>query len=126
MTDVNLIRPIFSWDWLMCSEIQSIINMVGTWQHPGRLGAEEAEAFTSSSEGHEEKTGIQGARMSVLKATPTMAYFLQQSHNFSNKDTPPNFATSCDKHIQNITFQTLAPIGLFKHKNLWGPYLAIA
>jgi hypothetical protein len=36
------------------------------------------ESSTSSSEGCEEKTGIQGARMRVLKATLTMTHFLLQ------------------------------------------------
>jgi hypothetical protein len=42
-----------------------------------------------------------------------------QWHTYSNNATP-NSATSWDKHIQNITFHSLAPKGLFKHMNLWG------
>jgi hypothetical protein len=46
MTKATLIKDNFNWDWLTGSEVQSIIIMVGTWQHPGRHGAEEgAESF---------------------------------------------------------------------------------
>jgi hypothetical protein len=41
MTKATLIRTAFHWGWLIGSEVQSIIIKVGTWQHPGRLGAEE-------------------------------------------------------------------------------------
>jgi hypothetical protein len=40
MTKATLIRTIFNWSWLTGSEVQSIIIKVGTWQHPGRHGAE--------------------------------------------------------------------------------------
>ena len=41
----------FNWDWLMGSEVQSIIIKVGAWQHPGRHGAGGAGSSASSSEG---------------------------------------------------------------------------
>jgi hypothetical protein len=51
MTKATLIRIAFNWGWLTGLEIQSIIIQVGTWPHPGRHGAGEAESSTSSSEG---------------------------------------------------------------------------
>jgi hypothetical protein len=51
MTKASLIRTTFNWGWLTGSEVQSIIIKAGTWQHPGRHGAGEAESSTSSSEG---------------------------------------------------------------------------
>ena len=50
MTKAALIRTTFNWGWLTI-ELQSIITKVGTWQHPGKLGAGGAESSTSSSEG---------------------------------------------------------------------------
>jgi hypothetical protein len=50
MTNATLIRATFNWGWLTGSEVQSIIIKMGTWQHPGKLGAEGAESSTSSSE----------------------------------------------------------------------------
>ena len=47
----SLIRKTFNWAWLTGSEVRAIIIKVGTWQNPGRHGAEGAESFTSSSEG---------------------------------------------------------------------------
>jgi hypothetical protein len=48
MTKATLIRTTFNWGWLIDSEVQSIIIKAGTWQHPGRHGAGEAESSTSS------------------------------------------------------------------------------
>ena len=45
MTKASLIRTIFKWDWLVGSEIQSIIIKVGAWQHPGRHGAGGVESY---------------------------------------------------------------------------------
>ena len=50
-TKLSLIKIIFNWDWLTGSEVQSIINKVGAWQHPSRHGAGGAESSTTSSEG---------------------------------------------------------------------------
>jgi hypothetical protein len=58
MTKATLRRTTFNWAWLTGSEAQSIIIMMGAWQHPGRHGAGEAESSTSSSEGKQEKTGF--------------------------------------------------------------------
>jgi hypothetical protein len=41
----------FRWGRLTGSEILCSIIKVGTWQHPGRHDAGEAESSTSSSEG---------------------------------------------------------------------------
>jgi hypothetical protein len=51
MTKASLIRTTFNWGWLTGSEVQSIIIKVGSWQHPGRHGAGEAESFASLFEG---------------------------------------------------------------------------
>jgi hypothetical protein len=51
MTKATLIKTTFNWGWLTGSKIQSIIIMVGAWQHLGRHGAGRAESSTSSSEG---------------------------------------------------------------------------
>jgi hypothetical protein len=51
MTKATLTRTIFNWGWLTGSEVQSIIMEAGTWWHPGRHGAGEAESSTFSSEG---------------------------------------------------------------------------
>jgi len=40
MTKATFIRTTFNWGWLTGSEVQSIIIEAGTWQHPGRHGAE--------------------------------------------------------------------------------------
>jgi len=79
-TPATLVRTPFNWGWLTGSEVQSIIIKVGTWQHPGRHGAGGAESSASSSEGRQEKTGFQAARMRVLKPVPTVTHFLQQGH----------------------------------------------
>jgi hypothetical protein len=50
MAKATLIRTRFNWGWLTCSEVQSIIIQVGTWQRLGRHGAGGAENSTSSSE----------------------------------------------------------------------------
>jgi hypothetical protein len=50
MIKATLIRT-FNWGWLTCSEVQSIINKVGTWQHPDRYDKGGAENSISSSEG---------------------------------------------------------------------------
>ena len=55
MTMVTLIRTTFHWGLLTASEVQSIIIMSGSWQHPGRDGAGGAESSTSSSKGCQEK-----------------------------------------------------------------------
>jgi hypothetical protein len=47
------------WVWLTGSEVQTIIIKARAWQDPGRHGAGEAESFTSSSEGFQEKTSSQ-------------------------------------------------------------------
>jgi hypothetical protein len=72
MTKASLLRTTFTWDWLTGLEVQSIVIKVGTWQHPGRHGAERAESSISSSEGCQEKTDFQAARMKALKPTPTV------------------------------------------------------
>jgi hypothetical protein len=50
MTKATLIRTPFNWGWLTGLKVQSIIIKAGAWQLPGRLGADEAESSTSSSE----------------------------------------------------------------------------
>jgi hypothetical protein len=67
MTKATLIRTTCNWDWVIGSEVQSIIIRAGTWQHPGRHGAGGAESSTSSSEGYYWKIDFQAARMRVLK-----------------------------------------------------------
>jgi hypothetical protein len=120
-------KKTFNWSWLTGSEVQSIIVKLETWQHLGRHGAGGAESSTSSSEGSQEHTTIlQEARRRDSKPIPTVTHFLQQGHTYSNKATVPNSATPWTKHIQTITFHSLAPIGLFKHMSKWGLYLAIA
>jgi len=47
-----LIQTTHNWGWLAGSEVQSIIIMVGAWQHPGRHDPRGAESSTSSSEGY--------------------------------------------------------------------------
>ena len=42
----------------------------------------------------------------ALKPTPTVTHFLQESHTYSNKVTPPNSATPWAKHIQTTTFHS--------------------
>jgi hypothetical protein len=71
MTKATLIRTTFNWGWLTGSEVQSIIIKVGAWQHPGRHDTGGAESSTFSSEGCQQNTGFQAARMKVLKPTPT-------------------------------------------------------
>ena len=97
----------FNWGWLTGSEVQSIIIKVEAWQPPGRHVAGGAESSTSSSEGHQEKTVSQAARRLVLQPTPTVTHFLQQGHTYSNKATPPNSATPCDKYFQTTIFGIL-------------------
>ena len=80
MNKTTLIRTTFNWGWLTGSEVQSIIFMAGTWQHPGRHAAGGAESSTSCSEGCQEKTGFQAARMRVSKPTPTVTHLLQQGY----------------------------------------------
>ena len=60
----------FNWDWLIGSEVQSIIVKARTWQHRGRHGAGSAESSTSSSEGCKWKTHFQAAKMRVLSPHP--------------------------------------------------------
>jgi hypothetical protein len=66
-TKATLIRTTFNWGWLTGSEVQSIIITmiikVGAWQHSGRHDARTAESSTSPSEGKQEKTGFQAARI---------------------------------------------------------------
>jgi hypothetical protein len=50
MTKTTLIRTIFNWGWLTGSKVPSIITKEGTWQCPGRHGAEGTVSSTSSSE----------------------------------------------------------------------------
>ena len=50
MTKASLIKTTFNWCWLTESEVQSVIIKAGTWQYPGKHGAEGAESSTSSSE----------------------------------------------------------------------------
>jgi len=64
--------------------------------------------------------------MGVLKPKLTVTHLLQQDHTYSNKATPPSSATSWTRQTQTTTFHPLASIGLFKHMDLWGPYLNIA
>ena len=82
MTKATLIRTTFNWSWLTRSEVQFIIK-AGTWQHPGRHGAAADESSTSSSEGCQQDTGFQEARLRVLKPTPTVTHLLQQGHTYS-------------------------------------------
>jgi hypothetical protein len=119
MTKATLTKTTFNWGRLIGSEFQFIIIKVGAWQCPDRYGTGGAENSTSSSKGKQEKTGSQKARMRVLKPMPTVTHLLQQGHI-------SNIATPWVKHIQTITFHSLAPIGLFKHMSLWEPCLAIA
>jgi hypothetical protein len=79
MTKATLIRTTFHWDWLTGSEVQSIIK-AGTWLHPGRHRSGGAKSSTSTSEGFEEETDFQAARIKVLKPMPTSTHQLQQSH----------------------------------------------
>jgi hypothetical protein len=70
MTKATPIRTTFNWGWLTGSEAQSIIIMAEEYHDIGR-----AESSTSCSEGKQEKTGFQGARVRVLKPISTMTYF---------------------------------------------------
>jgi hypothetical protein len=73
----------FNWDWLIGSEVQSIIVKMEAWQHPGRHGAGGAEGATSSFEGCQEQTEhSKAARRKISKPTPTVTHFLQQGHTF--------------------------------------------
>jgi len=103
MTKATLERTTFNWGWLTGSEVWSTIIKAETWQHPGRHGMERTESSTSCTEGRQEKTGFQGARMRVLKPMPTMTHFFQQCHTYSNKATPLNTATPWAKHVQATT-----------------------
>jgi hypothetical protein len=47
----------------------AIIIKLGALEQPGRHGAGRAESSTSSSRGRWENTGLQAARMRVLKVT---------------------------------------------------------
>jgi hypothetical protein len=58
MTKATLMRITFNWGWCIGSEVQSSIIKAGTWQHPGRHGAEGAESSVSSSEGCQQNTGF--------------------------------------------------------------------
>jgi hypothetical protein len=66
------------------SKVQSIIIKAGTWQCLGRHGTEGAESSTSYSDGKQEKTGFQAAKMRFLKLMttipPVRPYLLQQYH----------------------------------------------
>jgi hypothetical protein len=58
--------------------------------------------------------------MRVLRPIPTVTYFFQQGHTYSNETTPPNSATPLAKHIKITTFHSLSSIGLYRHMSLWG------
>jgi hypothetical protein len=92
MTKTTLIRTTSNWDWLTGSEVQSIIK-IGAWQHPGRHGAGGAESSTSSTKDPQKKIDSHVVRRRVSLSTPTMTYFLQQGHIYSNKAIPSNSAT---------------------------------
>jgi hypothetical protein len=47
-----------------------------------------------------EKTGFQGFRRGASKPIPTVRYFLQQGHTYSNMAIPPKSFTPWAKHIQ--------------------------
>ena len=79
-----------------------------TWQHSGRHGAGGAESSASLSEGCQEKTGFQPARMRILQPTHTVTHFFQQGHTYSNKATPPSTATPWAKLIQVTTPKVLS------------------
>ena len=71
MTKATFVKTPFNLGWLTGSEFQFIIIKAGGWQLPGRCGAGGAESSTFSSEGCQQNTGFQAARMKVLKPTPT-------------------------------------------------------
>jgi hypothetical protein len=49
VTKTTLIRTTFNWGWLIDSEVQSMIIMSGTWQHPGKHSTGGTESSISSS-----------------------------------------------------------------------------
>ena len=67
----NSYKGHFNWGWLTYSEV---LFKVGARQHPGKHDAKGAESSTSQSEGCQEKTGFQVARMRVLKVTLTVTH----------------------------------------------------
>jgi hypothetical protein len=69
MTEATLIRTTFNWDWLMSSEVWSIIIKAEAWQHLGRHGPGGVERSTSSEGRY--KTDFQAAGMRELDGTPT-------------------------------------------------------
>jgi len=92
MIKATVTRKTFNWGWLTGSEVQSTIVKVRAWQFPSRH---------SSSEGLYEKTGSHVVRKRVLIA-----------HCYSDTLPPtrsPSWDTPWAKHIQTITFHSLAP-----------------
>jgi hypothetical protein len=89
---------------LLVQRFSPLSSRLEAWQCPGRHSAGEGtESSKSQSNCKQEKFGSYVARRWVLKPTPTMTYFLQQGHSYSNRITPPNSATPWAKHIQIIT-----------------------
>ena len=84
----TLIRPTFNWGWLTGTEVQSIIIKVGAWQHPSRSNTGGSESSPSSSEGCQQNTRFQAARMRVLKPTPTVTCLLQEGHTSQQFQSP--------------------------------------
>jgi hypothetical protein len=92
---------------LQVQRYKSIIK-AGAWQCQVRQRVGRAEGSTSCSDGKQQKTGFQGARLRALKPTFTVTHFLQQGHTYSNKVTPPNSATPWAKHVQTTTVSVLS------------------
>jgi hypothetical protein len=87
MTKATLIRTTFKWDWLTGSESSCYHqghNMAASRHH----GAGGAESSTSSSEGHQEKTGSCMVSRRISLPAPTMTHFFQQSHTYFIKNPP--------------------------------------
>ena len=56
-------------------------------------GMEGTESSASLAQSSQEQTVFEVVRRRVSKSIPTVTYFLQHSHTYSNKPTPPNTAT---------------------------------
>lgn len=73
------------------------------WQCAGRHDAGRAENSTSWSQGNQEETTSSlhwaGLKHRTSKPTSPVTHFLQQSHTYSNKATPPDNVTSHGPHI---------------------------
>jgi hypothetical protein len=113
---VNSYKGEHIWGWLTLSEVQSIIIVAGS------VAPVELRVLHLVPKANRRSLVSRQLRGSP----PTMTHFLQRGHTYSNKATSPHSATPRAKHIQTTTFHSQAPIGLFKHTRLWGPYLNIA